>query len=406
MLFRRLAWLMVLPLSIAAQQATLVRVSDGWRYFKGTNAPSTPPTAWQQIVFDDSTWLTGVGGFSIGQVYDENTVLDDMPARYLSVFFRKKFTVTDPQAVKWLTLRIDYDDGFLAYLNGTEVARRGFAPGAAVSFDTPAALLGRTWGEETNLTQFTNLLLTGENVLAIELHNASLQDATAAMVTELVANFTRGPFVQNVSSNRAQVIWKTPVPADTKLEFGTNSALENALSDTNLVTTHVVTLTNLTPDSVIFYRATSSEGNQAVAGPIESFHTLKSSGAISFMVFGDSGMGSTGQFQIAEVIRRAAPGLVLHVGDIIYYSFDVRAADMKCLSVYQPHMKSTPYFFVFGNHDRYSGDSHFLETFYLPTNSVTGTEHFYSFDHGDVHFSGLFVPLRMQDPLFPNYYLD
>src|SRR5437867_8304684 len=269
MLFRRLAWLMVLPLSIAAQQATLVRVSDGWRYFKGTNAPSTPPTSWQQIAFDDSTWLTGVGGFSIGQVYDENTFLADMPARYLSVFFRKKFTVTDLQAVKWLTLRIDYDDGFLAYLNGTEVVRRGFAAGAAVSFDAPAALLGRKWGEEINLTAFTNALVAGDNVLSIELHNSSLWDFTAILVAELVANFTRGPFVQNVSSNQAQVIWKTPVPADTKLEFGTSSALGNAFLDTNLATNHVVTLTNLAPDSVIFYRATSSEGNRAIAAAIE-----------------------------------------------------------------------------------------------------------------------------------------
>src|SRR6266702_987898 len=180
MAFRWLAWLMVLPCSIVAQQATLVRVSDAWQYLKGSNAPSTPSTAWQQIAFDDSTWLTGVGGFSIGQAYDENTLLADMPGRYLSVFFRKKFAVTDPQAVKWLTLRIDYDDGFLAYLNGTEVARRGFAPGAAPSFDAPAAPLGRTWGEEINLTAFTNLLVTGTNVLAIELHNSSLQDATAA----------------------------------------------------------------------------------------------------------------------------------------------------------------------------------------------------------------------------------
>src|SRR3989442_1322274 len=232
-----------------------------------------------------------------------------------------------------------------------------------------------------------------------------MKDPTADLVSELVANFTRGPFVQNVSSNRAHVIWKTPVPADTKLEFGTTSGVENALLDTNLVTTHVVTLTNLSPDSVVFYRATSSEGNQAVAGAIESFHTLKTSGAVSFMVFGDSGAGSLGQFQIADVIRRAAPDLVLHVGDIIYFSFDVRRADMKCLSVYQPHMKSTPYFFVFGNHDLDSGDSHFLETFYLPTNSVTGTEHFYSFDHGDVHFCALFVPVRAQDERFPDYYL-
>src|ERR1051326_3813141 len=164
MMFRWLAWLMVVPLTVWAQP-TLVRVSDGCRYFKGTNAPSTPLTAWQQIGFDDSTWLSGVGGFSIGQGYEENTVLADMPARYLSVFFRKKFTVTDPRAVKWLTLRIDYDDGFLAYLNGTEVARRGFAAGAAVAFDTPSALLGRTLGEEIDLTGFTNLLVAGDNLI-------------------------------------------------------------------------------------------------------------------------------------------------------------------------------------------------------------------------------------------------
>src|SRR6266542_2562534 len=405
MVLRWLVWLIVLPVPVIAYEATLVHVSDAWHYFKGTNAPSTPPAAWQQKDFDDSTWLTDVGGFSIGQFYNENILLADMPTRYLSVFFRTRFTVTNPQDVKWLTLRIDYDDGFLAYLNGTEVARRGFAAGAVVAFDTAAALLGKTLGEEINLTEFTNVLVTGDNVLAIELHNASLRDPTATLVTELVANFTRGPFVQNVSSNRAQVIWKTPVPADTKLEFGTTGALVNALLDTNLVTTHVVTLTNLPPDSMIFYRASSSVGNGTVAGAIESLHTLKTSGAVSFVVFGDSGMGSLGQYQIADVIRRAAPDLVLHVGDMIYYSFDVRAADMKCLSVYQPHMKSTPYFFVFGNHDLYSGDSHFLETFYLPTNSVTGTEHFYSFDHGDVHFSALFVPLRNQDALYPDYYL-
>jgi len=347
-----MAWLMVLPLSLLAQQATLVRVSDVRPYFKGTGAP---PAAWPQIAFDDSTWSKSVGGFSTGQWYNENTVLADMPGHYLSLFCRSRFTVSDPKSVNWLTLRIDYDDGFLAYLNGIEVARRGFASGASVTYDTPAALLGRTWGEEIDLTAFTNVLVTGDNVLAIELHNSSLSDPTTALVAELVANFTRGPFVQNVSSNRAQVVWKTPLPADTKLAFGTSSALENVILDTNLVTTHVVTLTNLSPQSVVFYRATSSQGNQAVAGAIESFRTLKTSGPVSFMVFGDSGMGSLGQFQIAEVIRRASPDLVLHVGDIMYSSLDVRGADMKCLSVYQPHMKSTPYFFVFGNHDLYSG---------------------------------------------------
>ncbi|PYK98337.1 MAG: hypothetical protein DME19_12910 [Verrucomicrobia bacterium] len=405
MMFRWLALLTAVVLPAFGQESTLVRVSDSWRCFKGTNSPSTPAAAWRQMDFDDSGWATATGAFIVNQAYEENSLLTDMPFNYLSVFFRRKFTVSDLASIQWLLLRLDYDDGFVAYLNGAEVARRGFAPEATVSFDTPAAWAGRTWGEEINLTSFANLLVAGENVLAIELHNSSLTDVTAALVAELVANFNRGPFVQNVSSNSAQVIWRTPVPADTKLEVGTNSNLGSALFAANFTNTHVTTLANLSPDTVYFYRAASSDGNRTAVGSVESFRTLKTSGPINFVVFGDSGVDSPGQYQIAKVIRDAAPDLVLHVGDIIYPSFDVRRADLKCLSVYQPHMKSAPYFFVFGNHDLYSGDAPFLETFYLPTNSVTGTEHFYSFDHGDVHFCALFVPMRVQDALFPNYYL-
>src|SRR5438477_7916674 len=254
----RLPWRAMLAMAVlpaVTQAATLARVSDPWRYFKCTNAPSSPATAWRQPGFDDSAWGTATGGFFVGQSFELTSLLQDMPSHYLSACFRMKFTVSDPGAIRWLLLRIDYDDGFVAYLNGTEVARRGFAPEATVSFDTPAAPAGHAWGEEINLTRFTNLLGAGDNLLAIELHNSSLQDGTAALVAELVANFSRGPIIQNVSSNSAQVIWRTPVPADSKLEFGTNNSLGSVQFDTNLVTTHVVTLIHLPPDTAYSYRA-------------------------------------------------------------------------------------------------------------------------------------------------------
>ena len=53
-------------LPLAAQEAGLVRVSDSWRYFKGTNAPSAPASAWRQPAFDDSTWGTATGAFVVG----------------------------------------------------------------------------------------------------------------------------------------------------------------------------------------------------------------------------------------------------------------------------------------------------------------------------------------------------
>ena len=255
------------------------------------------------------------------------------------------------------------------------------------------------------MSAFTNLLVKGENVLAIQAHNSSLDSFSFAVIPEFLANFQRGPFVQNASSNQIQVIWKTPRPSDTKVEFGTNASLSQVLVDTNAVVTHATTLTGLFADTLYSYRISSSAHGQTATSPVQTFRTLKASGSLCFTVFGDSGWGSPEQYQIARVIQNSNPDFVLHTGDIIYTSFTAALADTRCLSVYAPHMKSTPYFFTIGNHDLLAGVQQVLEAFYLPTNSVsladhqeaeTSPEHYYSFDHGDAHFVVLFVPYLSQ----------
>src|SRR5438128_1871456 len=116
-------------LSLRAQEAALVRVGENWRYYKGTQEPSSPAPAWRNIAFDDSAWAAGISGFSYGygEEYDEPTRLPDYGTTYLSVYARKMFVLTNLARIQWLTLRIDYNDGFVAYLNGTEVARRNLA---------------------------------------------------------------------------------------------------------------------------------------------------------------------------------------------------------------------------------------------------------------------------------------
>src|SRR6185436_3825626 len=227
---------------LLGDEVALVRVGETWRYLKGTNEASTPVTAWRQIGFDDSVWLTGQSGFGYSSfgaaTIGAATILTDFPLNYLSVFFRKKFTVLRPETVKWLILRVDYDDGFVAYLNGVEIVRRGFPgpAGSSVPYNAAAAFHSAGAAEEINLTPFTNLLVTGDNILAIQAHNSSATSFSFTLVPELLANFQRGPFIQNASTNQIQVIWKTPVLSDTKVEFGTNVSLGNALFDTNLVT--------------------------------------------------------------------------------------------------------------------------------------------------------------------------
>ena len=142
-----------------------------------------------------------------------------------SFYLRRKFTVADPQAVKWLVLRLDYTHGFVAYLNGQEILRRGLT-NDPVAHDDYAVFHFGGEAEEFDVSSFSGLLNAGENVLAIQVHTAVTNppgyDSSMRLVPELLANFQRGPFLANASTNSMQVIWHTPVAADSAVDFGTN----------------------------------------------------------------------------------------------------------------------------------------------------------------------------------------
>lgn len=379
---------------LRADEISLVRVGESWRYFPGVTEASSPASAWRQTDFDDSAWPQGPSGFSLAA--DEASVLVP-PSGFSSVFFRKMFTVAHPQAVPWLVLRADYQDGFVAYLNGTEIARRGLTNDPA-PFDALAAGHPRGAAEEINVSAFAGALVAGTNVLAIQLHAFTNRPDTLVLVPELLANFQRGPFVQNASATGIQVLWRTPVPADAVVEYGPGPTLGLAVSNAVPTTNHVLALTGLAPDTTYSYRVRSAAGGVEAVSPVFSFRTLKLAGDLAFAVFGDGGSGGVPQFQVARAVAQSGADLVLHVGDVIYEVFTFGLADTRCLSIYGPHMRSTPYFFTMGNHELYYGDAAYRETFSLPTNSATGTSHFYSFDHGDAHFVSLYVPTLFPFP--------
>lgn len=400
-----IAWLSLICLR--ADDVSLIRVGEPWRYLQGTREPSSPSIAWRQIGYDDSHWSVGVSGFSGGS-RGEATDIPGMPGAFRSVYLRNSFSVTRPESIVWLILRIDYSDGFIAYLNGTEIARRNM-PGEAFSsvpFNAPAlSAHPRAQTEEVNVSKSIPLLVEGVNVLAIQAHNANLFSFGFTLVPEFLGNFVRGPFVQNASADSISVLWKTPVPARSEVEYGTTPDLGSSVAVLELGTNHVASIQGLQHGTRYFYRVGSSTLGETAYSPVESFRTLAENGPISFAVLGDSGNGSRVQQAIAAVIRNARPDLVLHAGDVIYPSFIDAYADTRCLSVYGEQMRNVPFYFSLGNHDLYSTPGPYLRTFHLPTNNVplevhlaenTSPEHYYSFDHGDAHFSVLFIPFLNQ----------
>jgi len=101
----------------------------------GTLAKTLVPTSgalgqsWTQRTFGDGGWTTGTTGvgYDLGADYDGLIGTDVQTAMYGkngSVYTRIPFQVHDPAAIDSLRLRMKYDDGFVAYLNGTAIAQR------------------------------------------------------------------------------------------------------------------------------------------------------------------------------------------------------------------------------------------------------------------------------------------
>jgi hypothetical protein len=410
--FKRLTLCGLLLLAVSAKGESLVANYSNWKYLEGKAEASDPPTAWRELAFDGAHWKEGRSGFSIGYGrYDAPTTLWEMPGKYHSLFLRKKFTLQDTEWIKSLVMRVDYRDGFVAYLNGTEIARRGLAGeyGQAVPFNAFATLHYRGNPELIDLESYKMLLERGENILAIQAHDDAINSYGFAFHVELLANIVRGPVIESTTTTDTKIAWQTLKPTTSVVEYGPTTALGQQIESEMLTTDHVLQLIGLKPNATYHYRVGGVAEDIPRFSKITSFRTLKPSGPVRLMLLGDSGSGNLLQHKFAKVIRDNQPNAILYAGDIIYNFKSGPPGyyqDFRHFSVYKEHMKSTPYFTAFGNHDLYNGDTAYLNAFHLPTNNLpslglkppnleypfSGTEHFYSFDVGDAHVSVLYNP--------------
>ncbi len=107
-----------------------------------------------------------------------------MKNNYLTVYTRKAFNISDPSTITGISLNIDYDDGFVAYLNGQEVARASM-PSGTPDYDTKATSHEAGTPETFDLALYLDYLVSGTNVLAIEVHNVGSSSSDLSMISEL-----------------------------------------------------------------------------------------------------------------------------------------------------------------------------------------------------------------------------
>ena len=212
---------------------TLIDRGDHWRYFRGTKEP---PADWTSASFNDAAWPQGRSGFGFGD-NDDATIIENV----LSVYVRKTFTVDDPQAISQAVLHVDYDDGFIAYLNGQEIARANMgSPGEFFAFNQPA-----TAGHEALIYQGQSpeafaipvaMLRRGVNVSAIQVHNINSTSSDLTLIPFLTlglkqkpANGKPAPDILNLGQSHLHTNFKLNAASETVALFAPNGTVVDSV---------------------------------------------------------------------------------------------------------------------------------------------------------------------------------
>ena len=169
-------WLASIALSLAilspavVAQTTIVPSGSSWKYrADGSNQG----TAWRATSFNDAAWPAGNAELGYGDG-GEATIVSYGPSatkKYVTTYFRKTFTVSDPAAYSSLLLELMRDDGAVVYLNGAEVFRTNM-PTGTISYTTLASTAVGGADESAYYPKALppTALVAGNNVLAVEVH--------------------------------------------------------------------------------------------------------------------------------------------------------------------------------------------------------------------------------------------
>jgi acid phosphatase type 7 len=219
----------------------------------------------------------------------------------------------------------------------------------------------------------------------------------------------RGPYLQQGTPTGVVVRWRTDVPTDSTVKFGRDPASLDKVSATKWKTTeHIVALEGLSPSTKYHYAIGNAERTFAGGDDDHAFVTLPKPGTrqpIRTWVIGDAGTASAkGNVGLQAQVRDAyyqfsakrPTDVFLMLGDNAYSSGTDAEYQIAVFDMYKDTMRKVVTWPTLGNHDAGSATSvtqsgAYYDIFTLPTlgqagGLISGTEAYYSFDYGNIHY--------------------
>lgn len=413
-----------------------------WKYLDTGAAPdedTSSSTSWFETGYTNAeAWASGAAQLGYGDD-DEVTVVSYGPSsssKHITTYFRREVSgyaiasattgeAMDPECVAEYQLRVLADDGCVVYIDGQDVARLGLpASPAAITPTTLADIMAHSEGEFVLFSvpasvlptpDSTNSLLASFSV-AVEVHQTSTSSSDLAFDLELAPIYccavaasstshvvVRPPYLQVLTATSVIVRWDSDSSFIPALEHGTS---EVAITTTVAAgacqsVKHKIELDGLVPNTKYYYRLVGD-----VTGAVYTFTTRLSHDDVKntlLWYLGDAGTADSHQERVRDAFSSVYPGqipdLMLLGGDNAYPSGTEIQYEFAMFKMYQSFIGQTSVWSCLGNHDARSSSSNTMtgvhfEAFDFPrfgeanragAGQASGSEAFYSVDHGSVH---------------------
>ncbi len=237
----------------------------------------------------------------------------------------------------------------------------------------------------------------GQYTLTARAINSARQSATSAAVridarVPNIAAMSRGPYLQQGTPHSIVVRWRTDAPMGSKVTYGRGGNLTQSVETAEQTIEHEVKLSGLQPDTRYYYSVGSPSG--ILASGFSQFFTTASiiEKPTRIWAIGDSGTASPDAQRVWEAYEAFTGGrftdVWLMLGDNAYNSGTDADYQRAVFDMYPGILQQNVVWPTLGNHD---ASPAYFNIFTLPTRGEaggvpSGTEHYYSFEYGNIHF--------------------
>ena len=192
--------------TLSGAQEVLVEFGSSMTYLPVSSDPGLG-LSWTAEAFDDSGWTVGTYGvgYETNPGGAQNLIQTTVSTSARTIYTRATFTLADASSVDSLFLGADYDDGYVVWINGTEVARSASMPTGgpfwnSVPTEHESSNAASPNYEIIDITSSIPLLHNGVNVLSVGIWNIGVGSSDLVVVPMLMTNqdvsLSRRPYLQ------------------------------------------------------------------------------------------------------------------------------------------------------------------------------------------------------------------